>query len=384
MRKMITDNKKITAIKIGAALTAGVILLTSCSGLKVDFSESAGVARVRISHRDKEQTDAGNENENPGGESELTGDITPDTKPSEDDNTQSSSSSGNPNKPGQVTVDTSDGWTIKTAGRTYTLEPRDTSGMATMDEMYSTPNELFADAAEEGDWYPGLTKYNPATGDVTYVWDRYQSTQDAIKKYHAIYRGDETQKVCYFTFDCGYEYGPTTQILDVLKAKGVSGTFFVTGQYVNESSDIIRRMLDEGHIVGNHTKNHKRLTEQPLETVISELNDLEDLYKEKLGDNVQPLRYFRPPYGNCNEWLLKILDKMGYTTVMWSWTYKDYDVDNQLPVYDALAQAESGLHNGAVYLFHTESQTNADMLGDLIDWIRGEGYEILPLCDYKA
>ena len=93
--------------------------------------------------------------------------------------------------------------------------------------------------------------------------------------------------------------------------------------------------------------------------------------------------YFRPPSGSSNEWVLALASKMGYRTVMWSWAYYDYDTSNQYAVSEALAKAKVGLHNGAVYLLHAESQTNADMLGDLIDWIRGEGYEIRPLCDIK-
>ena len=143
------------------------------------------------------------------------------------------------------------------------------------------------------------------------------------------------------------------------------------------------RMIDEGHILGNHTVNHKNMTQVSKETFVDELEGVEDLIKEKFPD-AEPLHYWRPPMGACNEWVLKLADKMDYHTVMWSWAYYDYDVNNQPDPADALAKAKNGLHPGVVYLFHTESTTNAAILGDLIDWIRAQGYEILPLCDINV
>ncbi len=267
----------------------------------------------------------------------------------------------------------------------YYLPNRDTSGLATIAEMDSTPNVPFEDGGPDqpNDWYPGKTDRDPYTGEVTVKWDRYASTLEAVRKYHGIYRGDESKKVCYLTFDCGYEYGPTPKILDVLKEKQAPGLFFVTGQYVSESTDLVKRMLDEGHLVGNHTKSHYRMTTLTAAEAIDELDQLENLYKS-LIPGAPDMLYFRPPYGNVNEWLLKLMDKAGYITTLWSWTYMDYDTNNQWAIEDALSAAQRGLHNGCVYLFHTESWTNANMLGDLIDWIRAQGYEIVPMCDYNA
>ena len=211
---------------------------------------------------------------------------------------------------------------------------------------------------------------------------RQNKILELIEQYGGIYRGDETRKVCYLTFDCGYEYGITGEMLDTLKEKNVPAIFFVTGQYVREQTDLINRMLDEGHIVGNHMVNHKRSTLLTAQQFVDEMQDLEDLFYAN-HPNADPMIYYRPPYGNCNEYTFRLADKMGYKTVMWSYTYMDYDTNNQPSYADAMAKVKSGLHPGAVYLFHTESTANKAILGDFIDWARAQGYEFLPVCDIK-
>lgn len=271
-------------------------------------------------------------------------------------------------------------WEIVNGKYEYYFPERDKKPQTDLSDMVGFSTASFEDQPD--DWYFGKTTYNEATGEVTYGWDRYQSTLDKIEQYNTIYRGDTDRKVCYFTFDCGYEYGTTASFLDTLKEKQVPGIFFLTGQYVTEEDELIQRMIDEGHIVGNHTVSHKRGTTLTAQQFVDELQGLEDLFTAKFPD-ADPMIYYRPPYGNCNEFTLKLADKMGYKTVMWSYTYMDYDTDNQ-PSYDeAMAKVKSGLHPGVVYLFHTESSTNAAILGDFIDWVHDQGYEILPICDYK-
>jgi len=235
---------------------------------------------------------------------------------------------------------------------------------------------------QPNDWYIGKTTRDAATGEVTYVWDRSAATLATLEKYGAVYRGDEERKVVYLTFDSGYEYGTTAAILDVLKEKNVPAAFFINGWYLESAPHMVKRMLDEGHIVGNHCVNHYDMTAVSVETFVKEVQGLEDYFYTSFPD-AKPMIYFRPPSGNCNEWVLRFADLMGYTTVMWSWAYFDYDVNNQPSVSDALQKVKDGLHNGCVYLLHTESQTNADMLGDMIDWVRSQGYEFLPLADIK-
>ncbi len=271
-------------------------------------------------------------------------------------------------------------WRKENGKYVYTFPNRDDSGLANVNEMNSFSRERFDDQPD--DWYIGKTSRNAVTGEVTVEWDRSEATLATLEKYGAIYRGDETRKVVYLTFDAGYEYGTTSKILDVLKEKEVPATFFVNGYYVESASHLIQRMLDEGHIVGNHAVNHPDLTKVDVDTFLKEVQGLEDLYYATFPD-APPMLYFRPPSGDCNEWVLKFADMMGYTTVMWSWAYYDYDVNNQPSVSSALERVMSGLHNGCVYLLHPESQTNADMLGQMIDQIRAAGYEFLPLADIQ-
>ncbi len=267
-------------------------------------------------------------------------------------------------------------WRIENGKYVYTFPERDDSGLSRLSEMETFSRARFAD--QPNDWYPGKTSRDEATGEVTYVWDRSGETLEILKKYGAIYRGDETRKVVYLTFDNGYENGTTEKILDVLKEKNVPAAFFVRRHYIETAPHLVRRMLDEGHIVGNHCVTHGDMTAVSAETFIKEVEGVEIAYYAAFPD-APSMIYFRPPSGNCNEWLLKLADMMGYTTVMWSWAYGDYDVNNQMSVDAAMAKVKEGLHNGCVYLLHPESTTNAAMLGEMIDWIRGEGYEFLPL-----
>ena len=203
-----------------------------------------------------------------------------------------------------------------------------------------------------------------------------------LAQYDAVYLGDETQKVIYLTFDSGYENGCTEKVLDVLKKHNAPAAFFLVGNYIEKNADLVRRMVDEGHIVGNHMVNHKRSTLLTAQQFVDEMQGLEDLFYAN-HPNADPMIYYRPPYGNCNEYTLRLADKMGYKTVMWSYTYMDYDTNNQPSYADAMAKVKSGLHPGAVYLFHTESTANNAILGDFIDWARAQGYEFLPVCDIK-
>ena len=251
----------------------------------------------------------------------------------------------------------------------------------------------FSDVAQ-GDandsWYPGKVTRDLATGEVTYNWDRAADTLDYIKKYGAIYRGDENSKVCHLTFDCGYEYrnaeypdGVTSAILDVLKQKGVKGTFFVTGDYISAESAMIKRMLDEGHVVGTHTMRHKSQVSLSPEEFVAEIMDNENLLKSKIPD-APDMVFYRPPEGSANEKTLALAQKMGLTPVFWSATQPDYNPDNQPDPAKTLENDKKSLHNGCVYLLHAVSVTNASILGDLIDYIQGEGFEIKLMSEHNG
>ncbi|MBR2720133.1 MAG: polysaccharide deacetylase family protein [Lentisphaeria bacterium] len=279
-------------------------------------------------------------------------------------------------------ADTGALWTFADGTYDYHFPERDDSGLNDLSGLDALRYIPFDDANPgNNDWYFGPTVRDPATGAVTFSWgkDRSDATLAALEKYGVIYRGDETEKAVYLTFDCGYETGTTASILDTLKAKKVPATFFVNGHYVESAQDMIRRMIDEGHILAIHCVNHYDLTTVDAETFIREVQGLEDIFYTYFPD-ADPMIYFRPPSGAANEWVLDLADRMGYTTVMWSWAHRDYVDDDQPGHAETIEKIKTGLHNGCVYLLHPESTTNTAILGDMIDWIRSQGYEFYPLC----
>lgn len=275
-------------------------------------------------------------------------------------------------------------WTIENGVHQYNFPERDASGMSDLTGLDALRYIPFDDAAaDNSDWYFGPTVRNSATGEVKVTWERSASTLAVLEKYGVIYRGDETKKAVYLTFDCGYETGTTAKILDTLKAKQVPAAFFINGHYVESAQDMVRRMIDEGHILANHCVNHYDLTTVDKDTFVKEVQGLEDIFYTYFPD-ADPMLYFRPPSGAANEWVLSLADKMGYTTVMWSWAHRDYVDDDQPSTAETINKIKTGLHNGCVYLLHPESTTNTAILGDMIDWVRSQGYEFYPLCDIEA
>ncbi len=380
---------KCNGIRVFLPLLAA-LLLTSCLRESAQVGKDAGVGRETPAETPAASGNGEISTEDIFGEENETGESeTPPATGTETENrpvdpsTESDSYTPPPFETGESTEPptvTAASWEIVDGVYQYTIPARDTSGLADTSDMATMERTPLPDQPD--DWYPGKVSYNEATGEVTYVWDRSRETLNILAKYNGIYRGDTTRKVCYLTFDCGYEYGHTTTILDALKEKQVPGLFFLTGHYVESAPDIVKRMVAEGHLIGNHTVNHADMTKASVETFIEEMNGLEKLYQDTVP-NGPAMTYFRPPKGSLNEWCLKMTDKMGYQTVMWSFAYYDYDVNNQPTYEEALAKVKAGLHPGCVFLFHTESEANASIMGDLIDWIRGQGYEILPLCDYQ-
>lgn len=196
---------------------------------------------------------------------------------------------------------------------------------------------------------------------------------DQLRRYDAVYIGDTTQKVLYLTFDAGYENGCTTQILDVLKKHQVSAAFFLVGNYIEKNADLVRRMAEEGHIVGNHTMHHSdmsRITQR--ETFSKELRDLEELYRQTTGQELP--RYYRPPQGIYSEDNLKLAQELGYRTVFWSLAYVDWNNDAQPTPEQAFSKLMPRTHNGAVVLLHSTSRTNAQILDELLTRWEEQGY----------
>ena len=207
--------------------------------------------------------------------------------------------------------------------------------------------------------------------------------KDQLRQYQAAYIGDVGEKVLYLTFDAGYENGCTAQILDTLKEKQVSAAFFLVGNYIQRSPDLVRRMVDEGHIVGNHTMHHYDMSKLSDKAAFSkELTDLEALYQETTGRELP--KFYRPPQGIYSEENLKMAQELGYKTVFWSLAYVDWNNDAQPTKEAAFAKLLPRTHNGAVVLLHSTSKTNVEILGELIDKWKADGYRFGTLDELFA
>ena len=207
--------------------------------------------------------------------------------------------------------------------------------------------------------------------------------KDQLRQYQAAYIGDVGEKVLYLTFDAGYENGCTAKILDTLKVKQVPAAFFLVGNYIRRSPDLVRRMVAEGHTVGNHTMHHYDMSRLSDKAAFSkELTDLEALYKETVGQELP--KYYRPPQGIYSEENLKMAQELGYQTVFWSLAYVDWNNDAQPTREAAFAKLLPRTHNGAVVLLHSNSKTNAEILGELIDKWKAMGYRFGTLVELFA
>lgn len=226
-------------------------------------------------------------------------------------------------------------------------------------------------STEIKDWGQGtnVDEKNRPAGAVSY--------QEKYGKYHALFLGEDTQKI-YLTFDMGYEYGCTESILNTLKEKNVKAVFFVTYPYVRDEPELVQRMLDEGHIVGNHSTTHPSagIPSLSVEGQQKEIMDTHNYVKENFD---YEMNLFRFPAGKFSEQSLAVLANCGYTGVFWSFAYLDYDVNNQPDQAKSLQKMKDCLHPGAIYLLHGQSETNAAVLGDLIDAARENGYEVALL-----
>ena len=197
--------------------------------------------------------------------------------------------------------------------------------------------------------------------------------RDQLARYDAAYIGNTDEKVLYLTFDAGYENGCTAQILDVLKANDVPAAFFLVGNYIEKNPDLVRRMAAEGHIVANHTMHHYDMSKlSDKEAFSKELTSLEELYRDVVGAEMP--KFYRPPQGIYSEENLKMAQELGYKTVFWSLAYVDWKNDAQPSREDAFAKLLPRTHNGAVVLLHSTSQTNAQILNELIGKWKTQGY----------
>ena len=201
-----------------------------------------------------------------------------------------------------------------------------------------------------------------------------------LKQYDAAYLGDTQKNVIYLTFDAGYENGCTAKILDTLKKHDVKAAFFLVGHYIDKNADLVRRMVAEGHTVGNHTMHHPDMSKiEDTAAFSKELTDLEELYREVTGEELA--KYYRPPQGIYSEANLKLAQELGYRTVFWSLAYADWDNAKQPSKEQAFSKLLPRIHPGAVVLLHSTSQTNAEILDELLTKWEELGYTFGTLED---
>ena len=196
---------------------------------------------------------------------------------------------------------------------------------------------------------------------------------EQLRQYDAAYIGDTREKVLYLTFDAGYENGSTEKILDTLKAHKVPAAFFLVGSYIQRNPELVKRMAEEGHIVGNHTAHHYDMSKiGDKSTFAQELKEVEDLYRDVTGQEMPP--YYRPPQGIYSQENLSMAQELGYKTVFWSLAYVDWNNDSQPTREEAFAKLIPRIHNGAVILLHSTSKTNAAILDELLTKWEDMGY----------
>ncbi|WP_067728709.1 delta-lactam-biosynthetic de-N-acetylase [Oceanobacillus damuensis] len=205
------------------------------------------------------------------------------------------------------------------------------------------------------------------------------SYQQLLKKYGAYYVDDSGAKNIYITFDNGYEQGHTEEILNVLKKESVPATFFVTGHYVKSEPELIKKMVDEGHIIGNHSYHHPDFTILSKDAIQKELETLEAAVAE-VSDQKE-IKFLRPPRGVFNENTLRWANELGLIHVFWSLAFTDWDVNKQKGSQYAYDQIMAQMHPGAIILMHAVSSDNAEALERIIQDLKKQGYAFKSLDD---
>ena len=206
------------------------------------------------------------------------------------------------------------------------------------------------------------------------------SSLEVLNRFQGLAIGDSNKKNLYLTFDLGYEAGYTAHILDILKENNVKAVFFITGHYLNTQSDLVKRMIEEGHTIGNHTVNHKSLPTLSENEIEKEIMDLHKALYDKFG---YEMTYFRPPKGEFSEKVLNIVNKLGYKCVLWSFAYDDWDENKQGREAYGKNKILENLHNGSILLLHATSKDNSNILGDVIQEARKMGYEFQSITKFE-
>lgn len=206
------------------------------------------------------------------------------------------------------------------------------------------------------------------------------ANQKIMDAYDAIYLGNKEKKQVYLTFDMGYEAGYTEKILAVLKENKVSATFFITAHYLNTQPELVKKMIDEGHIVGNHTVNHKSMPDLTEEQIKNEVMNFHTAIYQKFG---YEMKYIRPPKGEYSERTIAYTNQLGYKTVMWSLAYDDWDENKQGREEYGKKKVIDNIHPGAVILLHGTSKDNSNILDGCIKEVKKMGYEWKSLDEFE-
>ena len=220
-------------------------------------------------------------------------------------------------------------------------------------------------AVETQDWGLGFSETGkPPTG---------MATSEELKEYNAYFLGDTSEKKLYLTFDAGYENGNTEAILDALKKHQIKATFFVVGHYLETAPELVKRMIQEGHTVGNHTYHHYDMSKLSDSAAFSkEIQSVEEKYKEITGEEM--VKYYRPPQGKYSTQNLEMAKKLGYSTFFWSLAYVDWKNDAQPSHEEAMGKLTERVHPGAIVLLHNTSSTNGEILDEILTKWEEMGY----------
>ena len=210
--------------------------------------------------------------------------------------------------------------------------------------------------------------------------DVEKENRKILEENNGICLGNKEKKILYLTFDEGYEAGYTSKILEILKENDVKAAFFITAHYLNTQEELVKQMIEEGHIIGNHTVNHKTMPELSEEEIKKEVIDLHMSIYEKFG---YEMKYMRPPKGEFSEKSIKYTNTLGYKTVMWSFAYEDWNENKQPNEEKAKEKIIDNFHNGEIILLHGNSKTNTNILDSIIKEAKSMGYEFKSLDEFE-
>ena len=236
--------------------------------------------------------------------------------------------------------------------------------------LFSSESGESLPVAADGNW--GLSFQQEGAPPVA------NASAEYLRQFDAYYAEQTEEKVLYITFDAGFENGNTPAILDALKKHNAHATFFVVGNYLETAPELVKRMVEEGHIVGNHTWSHPDMSQISTEEAFAkEISQVEQLFAELTGEEMQ--KFYRPPQGKYSESNLKMAQQLGYKTIFWSLAYVDWYQDKQPTREQAFEKLLPRVHPGAIVLLHSTSQTNGEILDELLTKWEEMGYTFKSL-----